>query len=353
MKPESPANSLKNNDPAQTQPGISQKSLTSNDSSTTTSAVPRKKHLKFLAIAIPALLILLTASYLACYYYKNHIDAENTYPRHDLTAFDIGTTNEDSLNSLLGKNLSETTEATDYSKIYDAIDESKAQNVPTPSPTQPSPPQNTDSTTNWAAYSETIRPCTRSGDDLLVLVNKQFQLPSTYEPSDLVPLSNYGLRTTSSGLLIRSIIASDLSYMAAAAGGEGIDLAALSAYRSYATQQTTYNYWVAYNGGDTAAADMISARPGHSQHQLGTTVDFTTNEISDQLGQHFAGTAAGIWLAQHAWEYGFALAYPSGWETVTGYSYEPWHFRYIGKENAAEWHSTGLILELWLRGKNK
>jgi D-alanyl-D-alanine carboxypeptidase len=59
-----------------------------------------------------------------------------------------------------------------------------------------------------------------------------------------------------------------------------------------------------------------------------------------------------VWLAAHAWEYGFALAYPQGWEAATGYSFEPWHFRYIGRENAARWHASGLILEVWLRGEN-
>lgn len=202
------------------------------------------------------------------------------------------------------------------------------------------------------AYPSEILPCTRSGDDLLVLVNKQYQLPSTYAPSDLIPIENSGVRVTKSGMHIRSVIVSNLSAMAVAAAGQGIDLAVLSAYRSYNTQQSTYNYWVNYNGGDTNAADTVSARPGHSQHQLGTAVDFTSNEISDQLGQHFGNTAAGTWLAQHAWEYGFALAYPSGHEATTGYSYEPWHFRYIGKENATEWHGSGEILEVWLRGKN-
>ena len=183
-------------------------------------------------------------------------------------------------------------------------------------------------------------------------MNKQYQLPAAYAPSDLVTIETSGVRVTKSGMLIRNTIVSDLSAMVTAAGTQSVDLAVLSAYRSYDTQQNTYNYWVSYNGGDTSAADMVSARPGHSQHQLGTAVDFTTNEISDQLGQHFGNTAAGQWLAQHAWEYGFAIAYPSGWESTTGYSYEPWHFRYIGKTNAAEWHGSGKILEVWLQGKN-
>jgi LAS superfamily LD-carboxypeptidase LdcB len=312
---------------------------------------PTSKHraVKYAIIGIVSLLTAAALSYFSYSFYQNHINTQNTYPRLDPAVFDIGTMDAGSLSSLLGQSIPYSSEAGDYTDIYEQIDESKAENIPTVSGQTP---EATSGSNDWAAYPETILPCTRDGDDLLVLVNKQFQLPSTYEPSDLVALTTTGLRATNSSLLIRNIIASDLAGLVTAAKAENIDLAALSAYRSYATQQTTYNYWVAYNGGDTAAADMISARPGHSQHQLGTTVDFTTNEISDQLGQHFAGTAAGTWLASHAWEYGFALAYPSGWEAVTGYSYEPWHFRYIGKDNAAEWQGSGKILELWLRDKN-
>lgn len=209
----------------------------------------------------------------------------------------------------------------------------------------------TSNTSASGGYPDNILTCSRSGDDLLVLVNKQYQLPSTYAPSDLVSVTNAGIRTTKAGLSVRNNSITELTRLGNDATTANIDLAILSAYRSYSTQQSTYNYWVAYNGGNIAVADTISARPGHSQHQLGTAVDFTTNEISDQLGQHFGNTAAGQWLAEHAWEYGFALAYPTGWESTTGYSYEPWHFRYIGVENAKEWHSSGLILELWLREK--
>ena len=205
---------------------------------------------------------------------------------------------------------------------------------------------------NYWEYPSIIYPCSRSGDDLLVLVNKSYQLPADYSPTDLTPIENSGIRATRSGMLIRTIIVTDLSALISAANTAGIDLSALSAYRSYDTQQSTYNYWVSYNNGNIAAADMVSARPGHSQHQLGTTIDFSTSEISDQLGEQFAQTAAGQWMAQHAWEYGFVLAYPQGAESITGYNFEPWHFRYIGRENAQEWQESGLTLEEWLEEMN-
>lgn len=237
-------------------------------------------------------------------------------------------------------------------KAYTESDAHKQSLATANSSSSPSASTNSASQTgNFWEYPAIILPCTRSGDDALVLVNKSYQLPSAYAPSDLVAIENSGIRTTRSGMLVRSIMVTDLSELRTAASSAGIDLAVLSAYRSYSTQQSTYNYWVNYNNGSVSAADMVSARPGHSQHQLGTAVDFTTSEISDQLGQQFANTAAGSWLAQHAWEYGFALAYPLGAESITGYSYEPWHFRHIGRENAEEWHAGGLTLEEWLSGK--
>jgi D-alanyl-D-alanine carboxypeptidase len=140
--------------------------------------------------------------------------------------------------------------------------------------------------------------------------------------------------------------------MVNAATQDGMDLSIRSAYRSYATQQSTYNYWLSVNGGNVGVTDQISARPGHSQHQLGTTLDFSSGEINDGLGGTFASTQASKWLADNAWKYGFVIGYPAGYESVTGYMYESWHYRYIGKANAQEMINSGMILELYLRSKN-
>ena len=96
-----------------------------------------------------------------------------------------------------------------------------------------------------------------------------------------------------------------------------------SAYRSFDYQDRLYRRHVDQVGRE--AADLVSARPGHSQHQLGTAIDF--GSISDGYGE----TANGRWVAQHAWRFGFSLSYPAGATDRTGYSYEPWHFRYIGR----------------------
>ncbi len=203
----------------------------------------------------------------------------------------------------------------------------------------------------WWTYPTDIKPTKRDGNDLLVYVNKQYQLPSGYAPSDLVSASTSGIRRGEKYLL-RNILIPDLKNLINDAMGAGIDLSMVSGYRSYQQQVSTYQYWVGYNGGSTDYADMISARAGHSQHQLGTAVDFSSAEIKDGLGGIFAGTKASKWLYDNSWKYGFVISFPKGAELVTGYSYESWHFRYIGKANAQEMINSGMILEDFLKSKN-
>jgi D-alanyl-D-alanine carboxypeptidase len=212
--------------------------------------------------------------------------------------------------------------------------------------------QNDDnSSTDWWEYPGDIKTTTRNGDDLLVLVNKEYRLPSTYSPNDLVKVGEDTIRRGSSYYLRQTVVTA-LKELTTAAKEDNIDLSIVSAYRSYNTQESTYNYWVNYNNGCVSCADRISARAGHSQHQLGTTLDFSSNEINDSLGVKFGDTKASSWLEQNAHKYGFVLSFPKGYEHVTGFSFEPWHYRYIGKSNALEMKSSGMILENYLRSKN-
>lgn len=206
-------------------------------------------------------------------------------------------------------------------------------------------------TVNWWTYPSNIKSVKRNGDDLLVHVNKEYKLPSTYAPGDLVKASNSGIRN-GSNFYVRNILINDLRDLVNASKADGIDLSIVSGYRSYATQVTTYNYWVQYNGGNVDAADRISARAGHSQHQLGTAVDFSSKEVSDNIGTRFSTTKASAWLQKNAYKYGFVISFPYGYERVTGFSYESWHYRYIGKTNALEMKNRGMILEEFLRNKN-
>jgi len=162
---------------------------------------------------------------------------------------------------------------------------------------------------------------------LWYLVDKERPLPAGYEPDDLVELGSSSLyRINRTGLLLRKDAVISLEEMAAAARNDGLILLASSAYRSYDYQFQVYNRFVSTMG--VHEADKISARPGHSQHQLGLTLDF--GSIDDS----FARTSEGIWLAANASRFGWSLSYPLGYEEVTGYSWESWHFRYVGKQLA-------------------
>jgi len=203
----------------------------------------------------------------------------------------------------------------------------------------------------WWEYPDTIYPTKRNGDDLLVLVNKQYKLPSSYAPKDLVKASKSGIRR-GENYYLRSIVIPDLTRMITDAKSEGVDLSIVSGYRSYQTQIDTYNYWLKMNNGNTSLVDTFSARAGHSQHQLGTAIDFSTNEIGDKLGDEFSNTKASKWLSQNAYKYGFVISYPKGYENITGYKHESWHYRYIGVENAQNMINSRKILDLYLRDYN-
>lgn len=157
------------------------------------------------------------------------------------------------------------------------------------------------------------------------LVDKENPLCADYQPCDLVALKAGSYRVSSSHKL-RSAAAVSLEKMSAAAKQEGLTMTVLSAFRSYFHQSRIYTYYVRTMG--RARADRISARPGYSQHQLGVAVDFNA------LDNSFTKTAEGIWLAENASRFGWSLSYPDGYEYVTGYSWESWHYRYVGVELA-------------------
>lgn len=129
----------------------------------------------------------------------------------------------------------------------------------------------------------------------------------------------------------------DLAALCQAAAAAGVSLAASSAYRSYATQVSTYAYWVSLNG--RAQADTFSARPGYSEHQTGYAIDFRVPNGAT-LAQ-FTATAQQLWLAEHAHEYGFIQRYTEANSTETGYIAESWHYRYIGRGVAATFLVSG------------
>ncbi|GHV51644.1 hypothetical protein AGMMS49579_07420 [Spirochaetia bacterium] len=166
------------------------------------------------------------------------------------------------------------------------------------------------------------------GDPYLrMLVDKQHSLPSGYKPDDLVELKGGSYQIRNGGLMLRRAAAEALEEMAAAAKADGVTLIASSSYRSYDYQVEVYGRVVKDMG--QAAADRESARPGHSQHQTGLVVDF--GSIDDS----FAETAAGRWIEVNGSRFGWSISFPDGYEDVTGYRWESWHYRYVGRDLAA------------------
>ena len=186
-----------------------------------------------------------------------------------------------------------------------------------------------------AAYS--------SCNDPLVLVDRYNSLSPGYAPPDLAYLSYYGVPTTGGGQLLRSDATTALSGMIADANAAGVELVSSSAYRSYYTQASLYDYWTDVYG---PGAGGVSAPPGHSMHQLGTTVDFTNAATGYGLYQSFASTNSYYWLLNNARYYGFVLTYPPG--ANTGYIWEPWQWRYVGVQNALNIVGSGLGLQGYL-----
>jgi zinc D-Ala-D-Ala carboxypeptidase len=185
-----------------------------------------------------------------------------------------------------------------------------------------------------------------SCDDLRVLVDRSHTLPPDYAPDDLVSLSEYRVPTLGGGeMLLRREAAGHLRRLVKDAAADGEELVVASAYRSYAHQQASYARLTSIYG--TEAGEM-SATPGHSQHQLGTAVDFTNAAAGYEIWDYFGDTSAYSWLKDHAREYGFVLAYPSGKEAETGYQWEPWHYRYVGTKNADRLEESGLSLQEFL-----
>lgn len=177
-----------------------------------------------------------------------------------------------------------------------------------------------------------------------VLVNKEFALPADYVPEKLaVPLVPFSFSGYKEKKLLREDAAKALEELFEGAREVGLSLFAVSGYRSYERQREIYDNNIAKKGREWT--EQFSAKPGHSEHQSGLAMDVSTNSIHFQLEKEFAATPEGRFLADHAHEYGFIIRYPEGKSDITGYSYEPWHIRYVGKELAEELYSKGITLE--------
>ena len=211
-------------------------------------------------------------------------------------------------------------------------------------------------TTTEATTTTTIPPvpaCTEADVQVLedptaawptVLIDTARALPQAYGPPDLHNIADAGFPFTD-GLAVRQLMLPDLDALRQAAAANGTPLSILAAYRSYSQQADLYERRVDELG-DTEAGSRV-ARPGHSEHQLGTTIDVTTEGATD-VDQSWGATPHGQWVATNAHKYGFLLSYPTDASDRTCYDYEPWHLRYVGRELAADVIESGRSLREFL-----
>ena len=191
---------------------------------------------------------------------------------------------------------------------------------------------------NPQQFVELIHEVMDQSEELVWIVDKERAIAAAYEPADLVDLDAYAdkLVLGRPDHRVRGMVIPDLIAMAEEANADSVVLEISSTYRSFEYQSQVYQRWVTELGQEEA--DRTSAQPGHSQHQLGTTIDFGC--ICDQ----FADSDAGVWMKENAWRFGFSMSYPEGSEDETGYAYESWHFRYIGKPAAelSQYYFSGM-----------
>jgi D-alanyl-D-alanine carboxypeptidase len=215
-------------------------------------------------------------------------------------------------------------------------------------------------------------PITTYADHVRTFLDWTYRLSETYVPPDLVSATSGGPYITPRGVetagaaeilarrgdpsystllsdapnaAIRSVAYGDLASMRGAAVAAGRPLVILSSYRSYALQVDTFNYWVRVGGYEQAL--RTSARPGHSEHQLGTAIDFGDGSAAPWEYEDWATTPAGTWLAAHAVEFGFVMSFPKGKTNETCYDYEPWHYRYVGKALAQSLSESRVTLRAY------
>ena len=186
-----------------------------------------------------------------------------------------------------------------------------------------------------AFYSNIKNTDTTKGN--LILVNKTYKLPNDYQVGDLKSID---LEFANEGHKLVEDAYNHYIEMAKAAKKEGLNLLVTSSYRDYNFQNNLYNNYIKEHGKEEA--DTFSARPGHSEHQTGLAIDIVTK---DSDFDSFEDTDEFEWLLENSYKYGFILRYPEEKEHITGYKYEPWHYRYVGVEYAKKIYDEGITFD--------
>lgn len=172
----------------------------------------------------------------------------------------------------------------------------------------------------------------------LLLVNKYYKLPESFS-LDLVEMDNKYTRRE--GAMLNKEAYEAFKKLSDAASMEGLSILNQSAYRSFETQNSLYNNYILKDGLEWT--DKWSARPGHSEHQTGLALDVLTKDC--QSLSDFENTEEFIWMKNNAYKYGFILRYPEDGTLKTGYGYEPWHYRFVGKDVAKIIHDENITYE--------
>ena len=166
--------------------------------------------------------------------------------------------------------------------------------------------------------------------DGVVIANKTYSLPSNFAPNNLVTINGY--------IKVVDYVKDAFLSLSSDAKAIGLNIYASSGYRSYSNQKYIYENYVSMDGKENA--DRYSARAGYSEHQTGLAIDVNTIDMS------FDNTSESVWLRENAYKYGFIIRYPKGKEEITGYMYEPWHIRYVGKELSNKLYKDGSYITL-------
>lgn len=174
-------------------------------------------------------------------------------------------------------------------------------------------------------------------DSYLVLVNKKYQLEKEYEPDDLEKIN---IKYANEDKYLRKGAKEAFEKLSSDALKNGYNIIAISAYRPYDYQEKLYNEYISTMGIDYA--DKCSARAGHSEHQTGLAVDV---EGENHNYNEFENSKEFEWMINNAHKYGFILRYPKGKTNITGFKYEPWHYRYVGNEVAQIIYNENITLE--------
>jgi LAS superfamily LD-carboxypeptidase LdcB len=181
--------------------------------------------------------------------------------------------------------------------------------------------------------------------EILVLANKTHNLPAGFKPNNLTAPKVSSVNKSKTMMIPEA--AKALESLFGKAKQDNIKLIAISGYRSYERQSAIF----ASNTnkyGSAAAANQFSARPGQSEHQTGLAMDVSSPSVNFTLTQSYAQTREGKWLKENAPQFGFIVRYPKGKEDITGYQFEPWHIRYVGKSASLEIANRNITLEEFL-----